>query len=219
MRYNTIQRPIVVCFDNCEDPHTSFSHAQFELLRNTGHLVMQTSWTRVHAPERQKLQEFTLKSGESLSFKRQGTVIIKVIDSGIGISEKQLHTLFQERNQFNANDLQAGKGSGLGLFISKSMVAQHGGELKASSAGLGCGSTFTIEIPLYDIPVGADDGQPKRISSNSIRTVSSTLPLPPVAVDEPNSSPLLLGRSPPPSPLAPPPQETVVPESLNASMP
>jgi hypothetical protein len=53
--------------------------------------------------------------------------------------------------QFNANLLQAWQGSGLGLFISKGMTEQHGGTLTVTSAGLDCGSTFAVKIPLYEI--------------------------------------------------------------------
>jgi CheY-like chemotaxis protein len=51
--------------------------------------------------------------------------------------------------QFNANELQAGQGSGLGLFISKGIIEQHGGRLVVASEGLGKGVTFTIELPLF----------------------------------------------------------------------
>jgi hypothetical protein len=53
--------------------------------------------------------------------------------------------------QFNANTLQAGGGSGLGLFIGKSIVEQHGGTMRVSSEGLGIGATFVIELPLFRV--------------------------------------------------------------------
>jgi hypothetical protein len=53
--------------------------------------------------------------------------------------------------QFNANQLQAGQGSGLGLFISKGIANQHGGAFQVTSEGLDCGATFSIELPLYRI--------------------------------------------------------------------
>jgi signal transduction histidine kinase len=39
------------------------------------------------------------------------------------------------------------KGTGLGLFIVRSIVEKHGGRVFAESPGLGKGSTFTIQLP------------------------------------------------------------------------
>ena len=40
------------------------------------------------------------------------------------------------------------KGTGLGLFIVRSVVARHGGKVFAESEGPGRGSTFTVQLPL-----------------------------------------------------------------------
>jgi CheY-like chemotaxis protein len=80
---------------------------------------------------------------------RAGAVRIAVKDSGAGLSPQQLAEICAEGVQFNANELQAGQGSGLGLFISKGIVEQHGGKLVVTSEGLGKGVTFTVELPLF----------------------------------------------------------------------
>jgi CheY-like chemotaxis protein len=56
--------------------------------------------------------------------------------------------VFKEIVQFDANKLQGGKGTGLGLFISRGIVELHGGRVCVHSDGLGKGCTFSFEIPL-----------------------------------------------------------------------
>jgi CheY-like chemotaxis protein len=80
---------------------------------------------------------------------RAGSVRVSVKDSGAGLSPEQLGQICSEGVQFNANQLQAGGGSGLGLFISKGMVEAHGGTLTVGSEGLGKGATFSMELPLF----------------------------------------------------------------------
>ena len=55
----------------------------------------------------------------SVSTHRKGTVRLSVTDSGAGLTQQQLAKICTEGVQFNANQLQAGQGSGLGLFITK----------------------------------------------------------------------------------------------------
>lgn len=62
---------------------------------------------------------------------RAGSIIIFVTDSGAGLFPQQLAEICSEGVQFNADELQASQGSGLGLFISKGIVEQYGGELTA----------------------------------------------------------------------------------------
>ena len=54
---------------------------------------------------------------------------IEINDTGAGISEENQKRLFSQYVQFDAGKLQKGSGSGLGLWISKGIVALHGGEL------------------------------------------------------------------------------------------
>jgi signal transduction histidine kinase len=79
-----------------------------------------------------------------IEHKNVGSVTIKVTDSGAGLSKQNLSQLFQEGVQFNANKLQAGGGSGLGLWISKGIVDLHHGLLSATSPGIGLGCTFIV---------------------------------------------------------------------------
>ena len=78
---------------------------------------------------------------------QSGALVISVKDSGAGISLANQQELFKEGRQFNANRLQGGSGSGLGLFITRGVVKLHGGEIIVHSKGEGCGCTFTIILP------------------------------------------------------------------------
>lgn len=49
-----------------------------------------------------------------------------------------------------------GQGSGLGLYIARGMAVQHGGSLEAFSDGLGLGTTFTMTLPVYRVPLEID---------------------------------------------------------------
>lgn len=85
-------------------------------------------------------------------------MIITVSDSGPGLSTEQQLALFHQGVQFNANQLQAGQGSGLGLWISKEIVKLHHGHIRVKSEGLGCGSTFEVKLPvvLREIPLNSE---------------------------------------------------------------
>ena len=86
---------------------------------------------------------------ELLALPRIGSIVLNVSDSGAGLSQQQLAEICSEGVQFNANQLQAGQGSGLGLFISKGIIEQHGGKLTATSQGLNRGATIAVELPLF----------------------------------------------------------------------
>ena len=76
-------------------------------------------------------------------------VLVKVSDSGLGIPRDQLKRVFKRfyRVPVPGRDLARVKGTGLGLFIVRSVVKQHGGRVRAESAGEGQGSTFTVQLP------------------------------------------------------------------------
>ncbi len=81
---------------------------------------------------------------------QRGIINIEMIDEGVGMTPEQVKTVFNDGTQFNANQFQAGGGSGLGLSIAKGIVMSHGGKLSCSSRGMGLGTTFHLSLPLYD---------------------------------------------------------------------
>lgn len=74
--------------------------------------------------------------------KKQGKVVIRVVDTGIGIERSLLPHLFA---RFMA---KSQSGTGLGLFISKSIIEAHGGKIWVERTEVGKGSTFTFELPV-----------------------------------------------------------------------
>ena len=116
-----------------------------------GSIRVRASWIRPTDGEKVE-REFTLADGNTVSLRSNGMLQVSVQDSGAGMSVEQVAKLFRDGVQFNVNELQAGQGSGLGLYISKGIVGQHGGSLVASSEGLGKGSTLTLTLPLYHAP-------------------------------------------------------------------
>lgn len=72
---------------------------------------------------------------------------VRVTDKGIGIPRGQLKHVFKRFYRIPTRFRLEAKGSGLGLFIVRSVVGRHGGRVFAESGGEGMGSTFTIVLP------------------------------------------------------------------------
>lgn len=75
-----------------------------------------------------------------------GSLWVRVRDRGVGIPKSQLKRIFTRFYRFQARGYKV-KGTGLGLFIVRSIAKQHGGRVFAQSEGEGKGSTFTLELP------------------------------------------------------------------------
>lgn len=76
-----------------------------------------------------------------------GRVYFAVTDTGIGIPEDQLTTIFEEFTQVDASTTRKVGGTGLGLPISRHFVEMHKGKIWVNSI-LGQGSIFTFYIPI-----------------------------------------------------------------------
>lgn len=102
----------------------------------------------------QNALKFTPKNGEirvTVHNKRASatgelSIVIEIKDTGQGISPENLDKIFERFYQGSAS--QKG-GLGLGLSIVHELVHLHNGTIRAKSDGLGTGSTFIIEFPLY----------------------------------------------------------------------
>ena len=74
-------------------------------------------------------------------------VAVRVVDCGIGISSTELKRIFRRFYRTPALGVVRTKGSGLGLFIVRSVARNHGGRAFAESAGSGQGSRLTLLLP------------------------------------------------------------------------
>jgi len=75
------------------------------------------------------------------------TVLVRIRDNGVGISRPELKRIFKRFYRVRNHATEQVKGTGLGLFIVRSIARRHGGEAFAESEGEGHGSTFTIRFP------------------------------------------------------------------------
>ena len=77
----------------------------------------------------------------------QKNIAVSIADQGIGIPPTQLKRIFKRFYRVPGRVMARFKGTGLGLFIVRSVIEKHGGKVFAESPGPGQGSTFTIQLP------------------------------------------------------------------------
>lgn len=93
-----------------------------------------------------------------------GTLALSVQDTGCGIPEADFERIFGKFSQ-TARDGHVETGSGLGLFLVRSLVERLGGNVTLAST-VGRGSTFTVILPMLtcegeEMPVGCDSAEEK----------------------------------------------------------
>ncbi len=91
--------------------------------------------------------KFTEKGSiELLAFEKDDQIYINIIDTGIGIKEEFLQTLFTVFRQAEEGFERKYEGAGLGLAISNRLITAMGGEISIDSK-VNSGSTFSIQLP------------------------------------------------------------------------
>ncbi len=100
--------------------------------------------------------------------------VLRVSDSGQGISPEFLPYVFDRFRQFDNSTVRQQAGLGLGLAIVRHLVTLHGGQAAVASDGIGEGSTFTITLPVLAVRVARAElpqllTKPEMPSLNGIR--------------------------------------------------
>lgn len=93
--------------------------------------------------------KFTKEQGKIEIYIRESNEMleIEISDDGIGIPQNKLNSIFERFKQVENNTIRSGEGSGIGLYLVKSLVDMHGGDIAVESE-LGSGTTFKISIPV-----------------------------------------------------------------------
>lgn len=94
--------------------------------------------------------KFTPQGGTvTTTLRRVGDAfVMEVVDTGIGMDADFIPQVFDRFRQEDSSVTRRFGGLGLGLAIVRHMVELHGGEVKAESQGKGCGSKFTVTLPI-----------------------------------------------------------------------
>ena len=88
-----------------------------------------------------------------IAIERYTWATLTITDTGLGLDPRELTRIFKRFYRAASNDQVKIKGTGLGLFLVRTIARQHGGDIRASSEGLGRGTTFTLKLPLAIDPV------------------------------------------------------------------
>ena len=131
--------------------------------------------TQVFANLLTNAAKYTNRGGRiEVSAQRVGEqAVVRVRDNGIGILPKHLDSVFEMFMQVDRSSRHSQGGLGIGLTLARSLVAMHGGQITAHSAGPGKGSEFVVNLPALarsDVAPQAD-AAPARLPARRVLVV------------------------------------------------
>mgnify|MGYP006270442339 CR=1 FL=1 len=144
---------------------TKVRQALFNLLSNAAKFTEQGKITLT--------VEKIINTGEELTNKNRGFFRFTCSDTGIGMTEEQMHKVFQAFTQADASTTRKYGGTGLGLAITEKFCQMMGGNIQVSSQ-VGMGSTFTISLP-SGLEVGESEIKTKIDNRENAAKISTDL--------------------------------------------
>jgi CheY-like chemotaxis protein len=115
-------------------------------------------------------------------------VVIRVRDTGIGISADQLERVFEIFTQLDTSLERPSTGLGIGLTLVKTLTELHGGTVEVTSPGRGQGSEFVVRLPMRTETAPSPTARPTTESA-------ATTPLRILIVDDNRDSTDMLAMS------------------------
>ena len=105
--------------------------------------------------------KFTPPGGrvDLIAEKQNAQLLLRVRDTGVGIAPKHLPFVFDRFYQADSSSQRKHKGAGIGLALVKELTGILGGSVAVESEE-GKGTTFTVRLPLQEVPAGQPENVP-----------------------------------------------------------
>jgi two-component system sensor histidine kinase SenX3 len=84
----------------------------------------------------------------TIAIVRYTQLSLSITDTGLGLASNHLKRIFKRFYRVPGRNSIKIKGTGLGLFLVRAIIRQHGGKIAASSPGANLGTTITLKLPL-----------------------------------------------------------------------